>query len=87
MKKPLLTSAIAGLVFSSVGAIDAEAGPAWKSKIKAEKCQGVAKAKKNDCGANGHDCAGHAKKDNDPKEWVYLPAGVCEKIAGGVVKK
>ena len=51
------------------------------------KCAGIAKKGKNDCGANGHSCAGHAKVDNDPNEWVYVPQGVCEKIAGGRILK
>ena len=62
------------------------ATPTWATKGSTiEKCAGVAAKGKNDCGANDHSCAGHAKKDNDPNEWVYLPAGVCEKIAGGKV--
>lgn len=51
-----------------------------------EKCKGVAKAGMNDCGANGHGCAGQAEVDSDVNEWVYLPEGTCEKIVGGVVK-
>lgn len=51
-----------------------------------EKCQGVAKTGMNDCGANGHGCAGQAKVDGDKNEWVYLPEGTCQKIVGGVVK-
>ena len=52
-----------------------------------EKCAGVSKAGKNDCGAldGGHQCAGQSTKDSDPNEWVYVPKGTCEKI-GGVVK-
>lgn len=50
-----------------------------------EKCAGVAKAGKNDCGANGHSCAGQAKVDSDANEWVYMPKGVCDKIVGGSV--
>jgi uncharacterized membrane protein len=52
-----------------------------------EKCAGVAKAGKNDCGAldGSHKCSGQATKDDDPNEWVYVPKGTCEKI-GGVVK-
>ena len=52
-----------------------------------EKCAGVAKAGKNDCGAldGSHGCSGQASKDNDANEWVYVPKGTCEKI-GGVVK-
>lgn len=52
-----------------------------------EKCAGIAKAGKNDCGAlNGsHGCAGQAKADNLDSEWVYIPQGSCEKITGGIV--
>ena len=52
-----------------------------------EKCQGIAKAGQNDCGANGHGCAGYAKVDSDPNEWVYVPEGTCDKIVGGTVKE
>lgn len=51
-----------------------------------EKCKGVVKAGMNDCGANGHGCAGQAAVDNDPEEWIYVPEGTCEKIVGGEVK-
>lgn len=47
-----------------------------------EKCYGIVKAGANDCGANGHSCAGQAEVDNDPNEWVYMPKGLCERIAG-----
>lgn len=54
-----------------------------------EKCAGVAKAGKNDCGSldGKHGCAGYAKTDNDKNEWIYVPQGTCEKIPGGVVAK
>ena len=52
-----------------------------------EKCFGVAKAGKNDCAANGHSCAGQAKKDRDANEWVKLPKGTCDRIVGGTTKK
>ncbi len=54
-----------------------------------EKCAGIAKAGKNDCGAldGKHACAGMAEEDNDPNEWVYVPEGTCEKITGGTVAK
>lgn len=50
-----------------------------------EKCYGVAKAGKNDCASlnKSHGCAGQAKKDADPNEWIYVPAGLCDKLAGG----
>lgn len=54
---------------------------------KNEKCYGVVKAGKNDCGSkNGsHSCAGHAKKDSDPNEWIFLPKGTCERLTGGTL--
>lgn len=53
-----------------------------------EKCAGMVKAGQNDCGAldGSHGCAGQASVDNAAQEWIYLPAGSCEKISGGVVK-
>ncbi len=64
----------------------ANTGAAHAGKEGYEKCQGIVKAGMNDCGANGHSCAGQAAVDGDPNEWVYLPEGTCEKIAGGTVK-
>jgi uncharacterized membrane protein len=54
-----------------------------------EKCAGIAKAGKNDCGAldGSHGCAGQSTLDNSDNEWVYVHEGSCEKIVGGVVKK
>jgi len=51
-----------------------------------EKCAGVSKAGKNDCGAldGSHVCGGQATQDNDPNEWVYVPKGTCEKLGGEV---
>lgn len=50
-----------------------------------EKCFGVAKAGKNDCASNksAHSCAGQATKNNDPMDFVVVPKGTCDKIAGG----
>jgi len=51
---------------------------------KTEKCYGVAAAGKNDCASEGNNsCAGHSAKDADGKAWVLVPAGLCEKLAGG----
>ena len=62
--------------------------PKWAKKgVKLVKCKGIVKKGQNDCGANNHACAGQAAKDNDPNEWIYVPEGVCKKIAGGVVLK
>jgi len=58
----------------------ATSGNVLAKKEGFEKCYGVAKAEMNDCGAKGHACAGQAKKDGDPKEWVYVPEGTCKKL-------
>lgn len=50
-----------------------------------EKCAGIAKAGKNDCGTATHSCAGTATVDGAPDDWVYVPVGTCEKIASGKV--
>lgn len=72
----------AGALFSAGQAMAVPDAPkAW------EKCAGIAKAGMNDCGAldKSHSCAGQAKTDGDPNEWVYVPEGTCTKIVGGEV--
>jgi uncharacterized membrane protein len=50
---------------------------------KGEKCYGVAKAGKNDCAATGHDCSTLSKTDGDPKEFLLVAKGSCEKLVNG----
>lgn len=76
--KKLALMALAGAATTLLTTEDAFAG-----KKGHEKCYGVAKEGKNDCGNGEHSCAGHAKMDNDKTEWVYVPKGLCEKLAGG----
>ena len=45
-----------------------------------EKCTGISKAGKNDCGTSQHACAGMAKTDGEAEEWLYVPEGTCAKI-------
>jgi len=62
----------------------ASAGPAAKPKFSAEKCYGLAKAGQNDCASAGnHSCAGTSKVNADPKSWIFVPAGYCDRIVGG----
>jgi uncharacterized membrane protein len=49
-------------------------------------CYGINAAAKNDCAAGAHSCAGQATSARDTKSFVLLPAGDCEKIAGGGLK-
>lgn len=81
-KQKLMSAALAGVVALGLGAVAQDASAA---KEGFEKCAGVVKAGLNDCGTSSHACAGQAKVDNDPEEWIYVPAGTCAKIAGGTV--
>ncbi len=81
-RQRLFRNAIAGVVAAGLGA---GAGSVAASDAGAkEKCYGVAKAGKNDCGTSTHSCAGQAKKDNDPGEWKYVAKGTCEKAGGSL---
>lgn len=64
--------------------------PAKKMAVKKgmEKCYGIAKAGKNDCSAadGKASCAGSAKMDNDDDAFLLVPAGTCDRIAGGIKK-
>lgn len=46
-------------------------------------CYGINAAYKNDCKSADHSCAGQDAKARDPDTFVLVPAGVCQKIAGG----
>jgi uncharacterized membrane protein len=70
-----LAAAIAG------PAIVSAQGPAPAPEFKAEKCYGIAKAGKNDCASTGNNsCAGTSRVDADPRAWIYVPEGYCERI-------
>ncbi|HVR66596.1 MAG TPA: DUF2282 domain-containing protein [Verrucomicrobiae bacterium] len=73
--KILVASALAAVVsMSTIGSVQAADN---------EKCYGIAKAGKNDCQTATHSCAGTSTADADAASWIYLPAGTCEKLAGG----
>ena len=78
----VIRSAIAALI--AVG-LTAAGTSTLAAKNDMEKCAGIAKAGKNDCGTSKSSCAGTAKADNDKEAWVLVPKGTCEKIAGGMV--
>lgn len=79
----LLSAAIGSLLALGLSSTSANAA----NKPEMEKCFGIAKAGKNDCATkkSSHSCAGQAKKDRDPTDFVTVPKGTCEKIAGGQV--
>ena len=81
MKKTVNTLLAGAVAVAMTGAAtDALAGAKEK-----EKCYGVVKAGKNQCGsADGkHSCAAQATEDGSLNEWIYLPKGVCEKLVHG----
>ena len=80
----VLSAAIGSLLV--LGLVSGNARP--PTKMDMEQCFGIAKAGKNDCSSNksAHSCAGQATKNNDPMDFVAVPKGTCEKIAGGMLK-
>ena len=76
--KLIINSAIAGII--AMGALSAV--PAMAAKGDNEKCAGISKAGKNDCGTSKSACAGTIKSDNDAEAWIAVPTGTCERIAG-----
>ena len=80
----LLRSTFAAIITAS---LSLGSSNAFAAKAGMEKCMGIVKAGMNDCGNSKHACAGQAKTDREADEWVYVPKGTCEKIAGGKVKK
>lgn len=84
-KRLVIVSALAAAV--AAPAIVLAQGPAPVPDYKAEKCYGIAKAGKNDCASTGNNsCAGTSKLDADPRAWIYVPAGYCERIVNGSLK-
>ena len=81
----VLAARLAGVMASPLAAL-AQSGPAPKPDYKFEKCYGVAKAGKNVCMTSASSCAGTSRKDGQVDAWVYLPAGSCTKIVGGMTK-
>jgi uncharacterized membrane protein len=79
----VLRAALVGLVALGVSAAG---GQALAAKGANEKCAGIVKGGKNDCGTSRNACAGQVKADNDPEGWIYVPKGLCEKIVGGRVQ-
>ncbi|MGE3344821.1 MAG: DUF2282 domain-containing protein [Vicinamibacterales bacterium] len=81
----LIASALAAAVSApALVAAMTTTTPAQQPSFKAEKCYGIAKAGKNDCAATGNSsCAGTSKLNGDPKAWIYVAEGYCERIVNG----
>lgn len=82
----IIASALAAAVVTP-SALMAQGGPAPAPSFKAEKCYGLAKAGKNDCASTGNNsCAGTSRVNGDPRAWIFVPAGYCERIVSGSLK-
>jgi uncharacterized membrane protein len=82
----IIASAIGSLLLLGLATGNAMADD---KKMDMDKCFGIAKAGKNDCSSNksAHSCAGQSTKNNDPMDFVAVPKGTCDKIAGGQLMK
>jgi uncharacterized membrane protein len=77
-KDLIIHSAFAGLLALGFAAGQAQAADT-------EKCAGIVKAGKNDCGTSVSGCHGSINVDSHKEAWVELPKGSCEKIVGAYV--
>ena len=83
-KEKIVKSAITAFLAMAT-AHAAMAGPATPPQ-SSEKCYGVVKAGLNDCATATSSCAGSSAKDKQPDAFIFLPKGVCDKLAGGSLK-
>ena len=77
----VITVAIAAL--TSGGMLTAATAQAAGAAVCAEqeRCYGIARAGKNDCATSSSACSGSARQDNQKDAWVYVPKGMCQKVA------
>ena len=82
----VITAAIAAL--TSGGMLASTTAQAAGAVVCAEqeRCYGVAKAGKNDCATSSSVCSSSAKQDNQKDAWIYVPKGMCLKVAGGTLE-
>jgi uncharacterized membrane protein len=78
----IIKTAIAGILALGVTATSTGV---LAAKGDNEKCAGIVKAGKNDCGTSTNACAGQIKTDSNAEAWITLPKGACERITGGKV--
>lgn len=82
----IVASALAAAIVAPA-AMSAQQPVQPPTAFKAEKCYGIAKAGKNDCASTGNNsCGGSSRLDRDPKAWIYVPAGYCERIVGATLQ-
>ena len=75
IKASLLTSTIS-LALLSISSTNAS------TTVTQEQCAGIVKAGMNDCASSEHTCVGLNSEDGYDSDWLWLPAGTCDKISG-----
>ena len=84
MKKRYVIAAALAAAIATPALLSAQKPVPAPTAYKAEKCYGIALAGKNDCASRGNNSCGGASKINaDPKAWVYVPEGYCDRIVNG----
>jgi len=81
----LITAAIAAITSGGMLAASTAQAAGVVVCAEQERCYGIAKAGKNDCATSNSACSGSAKQDNQKDAWVYVPKGMCLKVAGGTL--
>lgn len=81
----VITAAIAALTSGGLFAATTAQAAGAVVCAEQERCYGIAKAGKNDCATSSSACSGSAKQDNQKDAWVYVPKGMCLKVAGGAL--
>lgn len=75
MNKQSLITSIVAVFTASASCVAVAHNPPTPAGM--EKCYGIAKAHKNQCGTKTHSCATLSKKDNDPASWVFVKKNTC----------
>jgi len=82
----VVSAAIATVLVALQQTTHALPGSDQSFTLDRERCYGVVRAGKNDCGTAMHACAGRAARDAQADEWLMLPGGTCDRIVGGSLR-
>ena len=82
--RSVITAAIAALTTGALLAPTVAQAAGAVVCAEQERCYGIAKAGKNDCATSSSVCSSSAKQDNQKDAWIYVPKGMCQKVAGGM---
>lgn len=87
-KKLLNVLVIAGAIAAAVAAVKQTTNMSAfdHGGQERERCYGIARAGRNDCGTPTHSCSAQSQSDGDAESWVMVPKGLCEKLVGGAVR-